>query len=144
MAAVKHLPVLLGFDLGSKSLGIATRNRLGMILPLQALFFPRVDEIKLTQSLKQLIEEYQPQTLVFGIPYHADGRESAQTQWVKGVIARLQPQLSVPIVTVDERFSTIEAKARLHEFGIPEKKQQAYLDSISACILLEQYEQQPR
>ena len=144
MVTVKHLPVLLGFDLGSKSLGIATRNRLGMILPLQALFFPRVEETFLIQSLKQLIDEYKPQVLVFGIPYHADGRESAQTLWVKGVIARLQPQLSVPIATVDERFSTIEAKARLHEFGISEKKQQAYLDSISACILLEQYEQQPR
>lgn len=139
------VPIIrLGFDLGSKSLGVAIRNRLGMILPLAPYFFPRVEEHHLHHILQSLIDEYHPQELVFGVPYHADGRDSFQTQWVKGVIGRLQLALTIPIHTIDERFTTLEAKERLHQFGLPEKKQKIYLDSISACIILEQYEKQPR
>jgi putative Holliday junction resolvase len=136
--------ILLGFDLGSKSLGIALRNRLGMVMPLPAWFFPRLEESTLLQFIKRLLDEHQPVALIFGLPYHADGRESHQTAWVKGVVGRLRLSLSLPIYEVDERWTTVEAKERLHAFGLPEKKQKSYLDSVSACIILEQYEKQPR
>jgi putative Holliday junction resolvase len=115
-----------------------------MIIPLPAWFFPRLDEIQLSKFIFRLIEDHQPTGLVFCIPYHADGRESDQTAWVKGVIGRLMTTVKMPIHTVDERFTTIEAKERLHEFGLPEKKQKDYIDSVAACIILEQYERQPR
>jgi putative Holliday junction resolvase len=135
---------LIGFDLGSKSLGIAIKNKLGMILPLPAIFFPRVDETQLRHHVMQMIEAYQPTELIFGIPFHADGRESDQTRWVRGVVHRLQLTISIPIKTIDERFTTIEAKERLHMLGIPEKKQKEYIDSLSACVILEQYESKSR
>jgi putative Holliday junction resolvase len=138
-----HL-TLIGFDLGSKSLGIAIKNKLGMILPLPTIFFPRVDEIQLRHHVMQLIEAYQPTELIFGIPFHADGRDSDQTRWVRGVVHRLQLTISIPIKTIDERFTTIEAKERLHMLGIPEKKQKEYIDSLSACVILEQYESKSR
>jgi putative Holliday junction resolvase len=137
-------PIYLGFDLGSKSLGIAIKNRLGLIIPLPAWFFPRLDEIQLNKLMLRLIEEHQPKALIFGIPYHADGRESHQTAWVQGVMGRLSTTIHLPIFAVDERFTTLEAKERLHEFGLPEKKQKDYIDSVAACIILEQYERQPR
>jgi putative Holliday junction resolvase len=137
-------PLYLGFDLGSKSLGIAIRNRLGMIMPLPAWFFPRLDELQLNKFIHRLIVEHQPTVLVFGIPFHADGRESQQTAWVKGVVGRFMTTVTIPVHTVDERFTTIEAKERLHQFGLPEKKQKDYIDSVAACIMLEQYERQPR
>ncbi len=137
-------PIYLGFDLGSKSLGIAIRNRLGMIMPLPAWFFPRLDERQLSKFILRLIEEHQPTALVFGIPFHADGRESQQTAWVKGVVGRFMTTVTIPVHSVDERFTTIEAKERLHAFGLPEKKQKDYIDSVAACIMLEQYERQPR
>ena len=137
-------PLYLGFDLGSKSLGIAIRNRLGMIMPLPAWFFPRLDELQLNKFIHRLIVEHQPTVLVFGIPFHADGRESQQTAWVKGVVGRFMTSVTIPVHTVDERFTTIEAKERLHQFGLPEKKQKDYIDSVAACIMLEQYERQPR
>jgi putative Holliday junction resolvase len=115
-----------------------------MIIPLPAWFFPRLDETQLTKLMLRLIEEHQPTALVFGIPYHADGRESNQTTWVQGVVGRLSATMAIPIFSVDERFTTIEAKERLHEFGLPEKKQKDYIDSVAACIILEQYERQPR
>jgi putative Holliday junction resolvase len=137
-------PIYLGFDLGSKSLGIALRNRLGMIIPLPAWFFPRLDEPQLNKVILRLIEDHQPTALVFGIPYHADGRESHQTAWVQGVVGRLSTTIHTPVFLIDERFTTLEAKERLHEFGLPEKKQKDYIDSVAACIILEQYERQPR
>ncbi len=135
---------ILAFDLGSKSLGVAVKNKLGMILPLPAIFFPRVDEIQLLKNVQHLIEEYKPSELVFGIPFQADGRESDQTKWVKGVVNRLQSFLSIPIKTLDERYTTLEAKERLHTLGIPEKKHKQYIDSLSACVMLEQYESKSR
>ncbi|MFZ9139827.1 MAG: Holliday junction resolvase RuvX [Bacilli bacterium] len=140
----KKNQTIIGFDLGSKSLGIAIKNKLGMVFPLPALFFKSVDEIALRKSIQPYIENYQPHVIIFGIPYHADGRESDQTRWVKGVVARLQPFFTIPIEMVDERLTTIEAKERLHALGIPEKKQKQYIDSLSACVILEQYESKPR
>lgn len=136
--------ILIAFDLGSKSLGIALKNKLGIILPLAAIFFTRVDETKLIKYINQIIEEYNPNELIFGIPFHADGRESDQTRWVKGVVGRIQSVIKVPIKTIDERFTTIEAKERLQMLGIPEKKQKQYIDSLSACVILEQYESKSR
>ena len=124
-------PIYLGFDLGSKSLGIAIRNRLGMIMPLPAWFFPRLDERQLSTFILRLIDEHQPTALVFGIPFHADGRESQQTAWVKGVVGRFMTTVTIPVHTVDERFTTLEAKERLHAFGLPEKKQKDYIDSVA-------------
>jgi putative holliday junction resolvase len=115
-----------------------------MIMPLPAWFFPRLDELQLSKFILRLIEEHQPTALVFGIPFHADGRESQQTAWVKGVVGRFMTTVTIPVHTVDERFTTIEAKERLHAFGLPEKKQKDYIDSVAACIMLEQYERQPR
>jgi putative Holliday junction resolvase len=135
---------ILAFDLGSKSLGVALKNKLGMILPLPAIFFPRVVEDQLVKYVSELIESYHPKQLIFGIPYHADGRESDQTKWVKGVVGRLQSVLNTPIITIDERFTTIEAAEKLHSLGIPAKKHKQYIDSLSACVILEQYESQSR
>jgi putative Holliday junction resolvase len=142
--SLKKSPLYLGFDLGSKSLGIALRNRLGMIVPLKPWFFSRLDEPTFQQQIFSLIEDHHPDALVFGVPYHADGRESAQTLWVKGVVSRLKTKINIPLDLVDERWTTLEAKERLHAFGLNEKKQKAYIDSVSACIILEQYERQPR
>ena len=135
---------MLAFDLGSKSLGIALKNKLGIVLPLPAIFFPRVDEVQLLKHIRELIASYFPTQLIFGIPFHADGRMSEQTKWVQGVVSRLQASLPIPIKLVDERFTTIEAKEKLHALGIPAKKHKQYIDSLSACVILEQYESKSR
>jgi putative Holliday junction resolvase len=131
----------LGFDLGTKSLGVAYRNRLGMVIPLKAYFFPTVDIKTLAKKINEFIDTYQASLCVFGLPINQNGTESDQTRWVKHVLDGLRPLVHGTMLTIDERLTTVEAHERLQALNIPEKKRKAYIDSISACVILEQYGQ---
>lgn len=131
---------LLGFDLGTKSLGVAIRNKIGLISPLPAYLFPTLQLPLLKKRMLNLIDEHQPSLLVFGLPRNQNGSDSEQTKWVMHVLDGLK-DLPVPIVTVDEYLTTVEAMERLKELNVPEKKRKAMIDSVSACVILEQYVQ---
>ena len=130
---------LLAFDIGTKSLGMARYNAIGMALPLQAWHFPRFDWREFLRKMTELIEAYQPEALIIGLPKNANGTNSKQTLWVQGLVDKLQSEIATPIVLVDERFTTIEAHERLQTLGLNSKQRKAYVDSVSALIILEQY-----
>lgn len=132
------MTTLLGFDLGTKSLGIAIRNKIGMVSPLKAYFYPSLQLPRFKQYILDLIEEHRPSLLIFGLPRNQNGTDSEQTLWVQHVLQGLK-DLPIPIQTVDEYLTTVEAAERLQALGMNEKKRKAYIDSVSACVILEQY-----
>jgi putative holliday junction resolvase len=132
------MTTLLGFDLGTKSLGISIRNKIGMVSPLKAYFYPTLQLSSFKKYILALIEEHRPSLLVFGLPRNQNGTDSEQTKWVLHVLEGLK-DLPIPIETVDEYLTTVEAVERLHALGMNEKKRKAYIDSVSACVILEQY-----
>ena len=129
----------LAFDIGTKSLGIARYNTIGMALPLQAWHFARFEWQAFLNKITELIEAYHPESLIIGLPKNANGTDSKQTLWVQSLVKKLQTNVTTPIVLIDERFTTIEAHERLQSLGLNSKQRKAYVDSVSALIILEQY-----
>ena len=80
-------------------------------------------------AIGRLVEEWQPDALVVGVPRHPDGAEHENTLRARRFARRLHGRFGLPVHEVDERYSTVEAEAR----GARD------LDAMSAAIILEQF-----
>jgi putative Holliday junction resolvase len=80
-------------------------------------------------AIATLIQEWQPDALVVGVPFHPDGAEHENTARARRFARQLQGRYHLTVHEVDERYSTTEALA--------DRAQDA--DAASAVIILEQY-----
>ena len=73
------------------------------------------------------------------MPVHFDGSVSQQTRDTEYFIERLKEAVPVPVVTADERCTTLEAHRVLIEGNMRREKRKQYVDSIAATYILEGY-----
>lgn len=129
---------LLGFDFGMKNIGIAVGQELTRTAsPLTAL--KARDGIPDWSMLEKLVQEWQPQLLVVGLPLNMDGSEQAMTAAARKFGRRLQERFKIAVDWQDERLTTFEA---LEHMGIRDKmasKQRSDVDRLSAQIILQSW-----
>lgn len=80
--------------------------------------------------------------ILVGMPYLLSGELGTQANLTKQFIQEMKAATKIPIKTVDERMSTIEAKNRLKEAGhknISKRRHKGTIDSASAAVLLDNY-----
>lgn len=134
--------VFLGFDFGFKRIGVAVGQSLTCSanpLPTLAAQSGAPDWSK----MQKLVEEWRPQALVVGLPTCIDDTELYTTNAAKKFAKQLEKRFSLPVHMVDERLSTVEARERLFAQGGYRKIKNTEIDSIAACIILEQWLQYP-
>ena len=117
----------LAFDYGLKRTGFASGNRLtgtatprGTIAAEGDARFPKIAE---------RIQEWAPDALVVGVPFHPDGAAHENTLRAQKFARQLRGRYGLPVYEVDERYSTTEA----HSLGAKDA------DAASAAIILEQF-----
>ncbi|MGI2854200.1 Holliday junction resolvase RuvX [Shewanella algae] len=129
---------VLGFDFGTKSIGIAIGQQLtGSASPLTSI--KAVDGIPDWQQIAALIEEWQPDLVVVGLPLNMDGTEQEMTQRARKFANRIAGRFGVKVVTQDERLTTADAKARLFELGGFKALTKGQIDAVSAVLIIESY-----
>ena len=117
----------LAFDFGLKRVGVATGNTVfGQASPLTTI---AAEGAARFDRIAQLIDEWQPDALVVGIPFHPDGAPHDNTARARKFARQLQGRHRLPVHEVDERYTTTEALAA----GA------ADVDAASAAIILDQY-----
>ncbi len=134
--------IYLGFDFGYKRIGVAVGQQLTCSAsPLNTL------DAKLGvpnwDLIKKLIDQWRPVAMIVGLPTCIDGTEQYTTAASKGFAKQLRKRFSLPVHLVDERLSTMEARAYLFAEGGYRKIKQSEVDSIAACVILEQWLQNP-
>lgn len=117
----------LAFDFGIKRVGVACGNSL--MRQAQALRTIAAEGDARFAQITKLIEEWQPNALVVGVPFHPDGAEHENTVRARKFARQLSGRYRLPIHEVDERYSTTEANSD----GARD------LDAQSAAIILQQY-----
>jgi putative Holliday junction resolvase len=139
MAKMKHKPAtLLGFDFGMKSIGVAVGQTITKSAkPLTTL--KAKNGMPNWSLLAQLIGEWRPDALVVGIPYNMNGTDQPITQAAKEFAQNLQRRFSLPIHLVDERLTTVEARARLFGEKGYRGMQKAAVDAKAAQLILESW-----
>ena len=132
------MQTLLGFDFGTKSIGVAVGQQItATAAPLEAL--KAQDGIPDWTEVEKILNEWQPSWIVVGLPLNMDGTNQHTTFAAKKFANRLHARFKVPVETCDERLTTADAKSRLFELGGYKKLTKGKIDSVSACLILESW-----
>jgi len=125
-----HLQTFLAFDFGTRRTGVAVGNRLLRQASAQGHLQAQGDAR--WPLIARCIQDWQPDALVVGVPFHPDGAEHENTLRARRFARQLHGRFGLPVFEVDERYSTTEALAS----GAKD------VDAASACIILQQFFQE--
>ena len=131
-------PVYLGFDFGYKRIGVSVGQRLTCrASPLPTLKADR--GVPQWDKVAALVKAWRPEALVVGLPTCIDGSELYTTEAARLFADDLQARFNCPVYLTDERLSTVEARSQLFAEGGYRKLKVSEVDSMAACIILEQW-----
>lgn len=129
---------VLGFDFGTKSIGVAVGQHItctaNALKPLKAR-----DGIPDWEELARLVDEWQPDAFIVGIPLNMDGSLSPMAVRAKKFANRLKGRFVKPWYPIDERLSTSEAKEWAYRLGHKGQFASNPIDSMAAQLLLESW-----
>lgn len=126
----------LGLDIGSKTIGLALSDVLGMIAtPTETLRRGKfMDDSK---KLVAMIKQHDIGALVLGLPLNMDGSEGPRCQSVRQFAANFLAVQDIDIVFWDERLSTVAAHRVMIEADLSRKRQAEVVDKMAAAVILQ-------
>lgn len=129
---------VLALDLGEKTVGAAACDALSITIkrlpPLK-----RSSWKKLLQDVKALIDRFDAQTLVIGLPLRLEGTRGSAAETVERLAINFARSLTVPVYLQDERLTSHEAGNQLRQDGYKNRDISALIDSESAAIILRDF-----
>ena len=129
---------ILALDLGEKLVGAAISDeRLITIKRLPAL--KRANWKKLLQDVCQLLERFDAQTIVVGLPLRMDGTEGDAANNVRRVALNLARSVEQPVFLQDERLTSVEATENLKAEGLTADEIPARIDGEAAAMILRDF-----
>jgi len=135
--AAKPLRLLLGFDFGSKQIGVAV----GQVITGQArelCVLKAQNGVPDWQKVAQLLQEWQPDALVVGLPLNMDGSPSEMSARAEKFSRQLHGRFQIPVHTHDERLTTYAAKGERMDRGQHHSNyRENPVDALAAALLLE-------
>ena len=127
----------LGIDYGTKRIGLAQGDEVGVATPLPALIDP--DEKARWQKLGEVVRQRRITDLVLGYPYNMDGSAGFKAKEVDTFAARLKAQFGLPVHLVDETLTSAEAESSIAKKDRRGLRQSGLVDSRAACLILQDY-----
>ena len=131
---------ILGIDLGSKTVGMAVSDYLGIIA--SPIGTSRIEENNLQEALecvKIVVKERQIEKIVLGLPKNMDGSQGFQSDYCKEFKRMLEEEVKIPVIIQDERLTTKIAHSAMLQADMSRKKRKENVDKIAACIILQSY-----
>ena len=129
---------LLGLDVGSVRIGIATSDIMNILASPYDVYKRRTPYLD-ARYIVELAEQIGAEQIVFGLPLKLDGSEGTSAQMARELAQKVQTQTSLPIVFQDERLSTVAAERILIETGNSRSKRKEKIDAVAASIILQNY-----
>ena len=129
----------MGIDYGDARVGVAVSDALGITAQGVATVPNRVYD-KMMDRLVSLIAEYDAKTVVIGLPKNMDGTQGERCDVTRSFAEDLKQRApQIEIVFRDERLSTVQAAGILNVTNTRGKDRKNVIDTVSACIILEDY-----
>ena len=127
----------LGLDIGTKRIGVAVSDSEGLLATPIEVIFRQKDARKDYLAVVELVKEWEVNIVVVGMPYSLDGQEGPMAQKTLEEVKSLSDILPVPVVTYDERLTTVTAERSLREQGVSSKEGRKVIDQLAAAVLLQ-------
>jgi putative holliday junction resolvase len=128
----------LGLDVGSKRIGVAGCDGLGLMATgITTIWRSSFQED--TAQLREIIRDRSVEILIIGLPYTMDGNIGSQAKQVQKFARRVSTALELPIEYVDERLTSYAAEQMMIEANISVSQNKATIDRIAAAVILQQW-----
>ena len=129
----------LGLDLGTKTLGLAISDPLGIIATSYKILRHDEDYDSLLPMLKEEIEKNHIEALVLGFPKNMNNSVGERGEIALSFKEKLEEKFQLPVYMQDERLTTRQAESLLISNGTSRKKRKKVIDSLAATIILQSY-----
>ena len=127
----------LGIDLGSKRIGVATSDAGGVLASPRTTLERTGDRSRDHRRIAELAADEEVGIVVVGLPRSLDGSVGPAAAAVLVEVDELAGVLRVPVVTHDERFTTVTAHEQLRAAGVGGRQRRTVVDQQAAAVLLQ-------
>lgn len=128
----------MGLDYGSRRIGVAVSDEMGMAAQGAATISRKNRQADL-DAIADLVKRHRIERIVVGYPLRLDGGEGIQCDKVHRFRRRLEARFSLPVVLRDEALSTKEAEEILRQRGVRPEKRKGIVDRVAAALILQGY-----
>jgi putative Holliday junction resolvase len=129
---------LLGLDLGTRRIGVAVSDELGL-LAHGLMVVTRNGGRRDLEAIARLVHEENIQGVVIGLPLNMDGSEGEAATRTRRFGAVLGEYLKLPVILWDERLTTWEAEGIIKEASVRKRKRKQLVDIVAATLILQSY-----
>lgn len=140
-AALSPDSTVLGFDVGSRRIGVAIGSAFSVGARALAVIDVRGDGPDWA-ALDRLHREWRPHGLIVGDPLTLDGDDQPNRRRARAFARQLQQRYRLPVLLVDERSSSVEAARRFaseRAEGRRRRRDAANLDAVAAAVIIERW-----
>ena len=130
---------VLALDIGDKRIGVAVSDPFNEYAMPCETYFRTKDFQADVAAVAKIASDKGVGVIVCGLPVNFDGTDSVQTEKTQRFIDALKEKTQLPIVTEDERFTTMQARDTQIAGGVKRGDRKKSIDSIAAAFILEGY-----
>jgi len=128
----------MGLDIGTHTIGVAISDELG----ITAQGLKTLRRKSMEDDLKEIVTiigQFEIEKIVVGLPKNMNGTLGKQAEMVLEWAKVFMDKIQVPVVTWDERLSTVGASKVLLEADVSRRKRKKVIDKLAAVIILQGY-----
>ena len=129
----------LGLDLGSKTLGVAVSDSMGIIASSYEIIKHEEEYDRLVVDVKNLVDKLNVQAIVLGFPKNMNNSIGPKGELSLKFKKMLEENLEIPVYLQDERLSTKSATDLLIKGNVSRKNRKKVIDSVAATIILQSF-----
>jgi putative Holliday junction resolvase len=129
---------VLGFDYCKKRIGLAT----GQTITSSATPCKTINQVNGNpdwSAIETEIQQWKPQALIVGMPYHTDGSENEMTAAVRQFCYELEKRFKLPVFEVNEALSSQQAEEILKQSIKITQQNKAEIDKMAAAIIVQRW-----
>ena len=131
---------VLGLDLGTKTLGIASSDLSQTIASAYKTINFNVNDYRYAiKELKLVVKELEPEKLVLGLPKNMDGSLGFQSQKTLDFKKLIENEIKLEVILIDERLTSKMAESIMISADLSRKKRKTKVDKLAATIILQSY-----
>jgi putative holliday junction resolvase len=135
---VERKPRILGLDVGSKTIGLAVSDPLG--ITAQGLdTIRRKNKRHDFEQLQRVIEQFEISEIVVGLPLRMSGMEGTQSEKMRAFALEVERRFSLPVHLWDERLTSAEANRVLRDSEMSIKRRGEVVDRLAAVLILQSW-----